>query len=64
MVVLIVLFFNSLEREGGLEGTDFLTVSHLGGSGGLERTDILTFYFRQEWWSLKNCFNFGWVSSS
>ena len=29
-----------MEGEGGLEGTNFLTVSHLGGTGGLERTDF------------------------
>ena len=39
---------------GGLDRTDFSTVSMLGGYGGLERTDSVTFSpLGRVWWSLK-----------
>ena len=54
VVVLKELIFNSFYFGGGcggLERTDFLTVSTLGGCGGLERTDFYSFYFGWVWWS-------------
>ena len=54
-MVLKELFFNSfpyLGGCGGLERTDFSTVSTLGGCGGPDRTDFFnSFYFGRVWWS-------------